>query len=323
MSSVTRLALTILLAVSLTGCKSAPAEPDAALPPPEDDLAVAPLPDVRPAPDKPDPSVMVAAVQYASGQFAEVAGCGDDLCALSALVKDAKQQGAEMAGVPEGSADQTTAELAPAIGDAPATDARWKEGSIIKTFAKLALEQKMFLVFNVVTQEGSTLYNTNLAVGPDGKVLARHYKIQLFTGEEKYFKPGTTIENSFFESPVGRTGLLICADAQCVVTDMKVTGDCSAASVALLKDFFSAEKKPDTLFFSAHWTVGGAGIWAALNVQKKTATYGPSYLVAANHSDPRNPGRGGGIYDPSGNALAQDASGKPVVLVARIPRVKK
>jgi predicted amidohydrolase len=315
-----------LLAGLLASCKSPEAEPDAAT----EDLGVPdlapevdgpPAPDVAPAPDKGDPaSVLVGAVQYTSGHFADVAGCGDDLCALGALVKEARKQGAEMVVLPEMAVEQTKAEWAPAVGDDLASGSRWQEGSISRTLGKLARDEKLILAFNLVTQEGQDLHNTNLAVGPDGKVLARHYKFQLFGGETKVYKPGTSIEHSFFESPAGRTGLLICADAQCIITNLTVTPDCAAASAALIKDYFSAAKKPDAILFSAFWTVGGTGVWAALNVQKRVATYGQAYLAASNNIEGQ--GKGGGIYEPSGNALAQDASGKPMVLVAAIPRKK-
>lgn len=319
------LSLGLLMAgvvVATGACKSNDAtEPDAAV---LEDLGpggeAPPLsPDKGATPDrKVLTSYKVAAVQYSSGSYTAVSGCKDDLCAFTSYIKDAAKNGAQLVVFPEGTID-APAEPAPAVGDAPATDSRWAEGTPLRTLAKAAIEQEITVAFNDDCTDGGKHYNTNIALGPDGKVLARHYKFQLYPGEEKYFTPGTSIEHSFFDTPAGRAGMMVCADAQCIVTGLAVTTDCTKEAVALLKDYFGS-KKPQLLVFSEHWMVGGTGLWGAMPVQKKMAKDGQVYLVAANNIDGQ--GLGGGVYDPTGNALAQDSSGKPAIVYAELPLKK-
>lgn len=326
-----RIARNTLLAVVLVvaaGCKSSEPAADAA--PPVDDLPTVdlapPAPDSKLSPDQaPRTSFKVAAVQY-GGEYSQVAGCTNDLCALSSLIKDAKKNAAELAVVPEYSVEQTKSESAPTVGDSPATDAKWAEGTITKTFAKLAAEQKLTIAFNLITEEAGKLYNTNLAVGADGKVLARHFKFQLFGSEASQLTPGPSIDHAFFQTPAGKAGLLVCADVQCIIVasitgKMVETQDCSALAISLLKDYFSVAKKPDLILLSSVWTVGGAtNPWGSLNVQSAVAKNGQAHVVAANTTGGQ--GKGGGIYKPDGTAIVQDASGKPMVLYAELPLKK-
>jgi predicted amidohydrolase len=321
--------LALLGLVGALGCKSSEPAADAA-PPVEDQLVAdatgLPLDATPPVADQaPLTSYKVAAVQY-GGEYAQVAGCGNDLCALSSLIKDARKNGAQLAVVPEYSVDQSKSEAAPAVGASPATDATWAEGTIIKTFAKLAVEQKLTVAFNLITEDAGKLYNTNLAIGADGKVLARHFKFQLFGSEASQLTPGPSIEHAFFQTPAGKAGLLVCADVQCIIVaaisgKMVETQDCSALAISLLKDYFSVAKKPDLILLSSVWTVGGAtNPWGSLNVQSAVAKNGQAYVVAANTTGGQ--GKGGGIYKPDGTAIVQDASGKPLVLYAEIPLKK-
>lgn len=264
-------------------------------------------------------ALKVAAVQYSSGNHSAVADCSDDLCAVVHFVREAAGKGAVIVNTPEYAQDQTKAEEAPAIGDTPATDARWTAGSVIKTFAELAVELKITVIFNLITQEGdgaaASLYNTNLAIGPAGKVLARHYKFQLFGSEGTQLSPGPSIEDSFFQTPAGLAGLMICADAQCIVTKLNTSPDCTAHSVGLIKNYFA--KKPKIIFFSSFWTVGGTGIWAALNVQKQVSVDGSVWLVAANNT--AGDGKGGAIFKPGGEEVAKYVDSKPGIIYGEIP----
>lgn len=264
-------------------------------------------------------ALKVAAVQYSEGNHSAVANCDDDICGVEHFIREAAGNGATIIATPEYSQDQSTAELAPAIGDTPATDSRWAEGTITKTYAKLAAELKVTVIFNLIAQEGegttAKLYNTNLAVDPTGKVISRHYKFQLFGGEDQQLSPGQTIADSFFQTPSGLAGMMICADAQCIVTKLNATPDCTTHSVQMIKDYFA--KKPKIIFFSSFWTVGGTGIWAALNVQKQVAIDGDVWLVAANNT--AGQGKGGAIFKPGGEEVTKHFSDKPAVIYAEIP----
>jgi hypothetical protein len=275
------------------------------------------LPDVRPA-----GIYRVAAIQYASEQFAAVdPSCKDDVCALSKLTERAAAKGAQLVVAPEYAIEQEYYELTPNVGDKISDDPRWEEKTIIKAFGKLADRLDTTLVFNLRTQDSpddnkAKFFNTNIAVDPDGKVVARHFKMELFGGESKSLTPGTSIESSFFDTPVGKAGLMICADAQCIVTNLNPGPSCSSHVPPLLKAYFSPNKKPKLVAFSAYWTVG-SGIWGAMAVQKKIAKDGTVWLVGANTSE--GAGKGGGIWKPGGDEVATTTDGKPSIQMHDIP----
>jgi predicted amidohydrolase len=307
----------LILALTLTfsaGCSTdngeEPGDPDGSI-----------LLDKGATPDnKVDPlptSYKVAAVQYGSGDYSkQTQSCSDDLCGLSAYIRTAAKNKAKLVVVPEYSTGQKAYEPSPKIGDKPATDSRWASGSIIKTFAKLADELEITLVFNLITEDGSTRYNTNLAVDKEGEVVARHYKFQLFAGEASKYTPGPSVNTSFFDTPAGRAGMLICADAQCVVTGLKTSTDCSAHAVTQLQTFFG--KKPDLVVFSALWTVGPSNpSWYSVAVQAQIATGAKVWVVGANTTE--GAGYGGGIFDPTGKEVAVSKKPTPAIMYAEIP----
>ncbi|MCK5800227.1 MAG: carbon-nitrogen hydrolase family protein [Deltaproteobacteria bacterium] len=278
------------------------------------DIAPDITPDTAPA-----TSLKVAGVQYSSGNHTAVKECSDDFCALEHFIREATQKGAKIIATPEGAQDQKESEASPAIDDLPATDARWGDTTILRRFSKLAIELKVTITFNLVTQKGpdatAKLFNTNVAIGPAGKVVARHEKFQLFGGEKGYYTPGDSVKDSFFQTPAGLASMMICADAQCIVTGLSVSPDCTAHAIDMIKDFF--DTKPKIVFFSSFWTVGGSGQWAALNVQKLVAKEGKVWLVAANNT--KGEGKGGAIYDPTGAEIAKLVSETPGVIYADIP----
>jgi predicted amidohydrolase len=286
--------------------------PDAKVVTPDQKL----LPDVRPA-----GIYRVAAIQYASDQFAAVdKSCKDDVCALSKLVEQAASKGAQLVVAPEYATGQKVTELTPQIGDRISDDQRWADGTITKTFGRLADRLDATVVFNLITQDDpddskAKLFNTSVAVDPDGKVVARHFKMELFGGESKDMTAGSSIETSFFDTPVGKAGLLICADAQCIVTNLSPGPSCSSHVPKLLLDYFS-NKKPKLVAFSAYWTVG-SGIWGSMAVQKKIAKDGTAWVVGANTTE--GDGKGGGIWKPGGEEAATTTDGKFSIQMWDIP----
>ncbi len=291
-------------------------------------------PDQKLSPDAPRPaSVKVAAVQYGADDYQALTGstCADDNCGVTYLVTEAAGKGAQIIVTPEYALDQKVYELAPQVGEAPASNtAKWGKDTVVHTFSKLADDLDVTLVFNFLAQEGSgaaaKLYNCNVAVGPDGKVLARHYKFQLFGSESTDLTPGTSLNTSTFDTPAGKAGLLICADVQCIITNYSVNSSCTQNGVTQLQDFF-VNRQPRIVLFSSYWTVGGSwNPWGSLNVQQslsqvKTTTYDGVYVVAANTTN--GMGKGGSILAPGGKELAKVNSADPSVLYAEIPAEKK
>jgi hypothetical protein len=272
----------------------------------------------------------VAAIQYGTGDYLvpREARCSDELCGLSHYIKQAAARGARLVVTPEYALGgyQKVYEPAPRPGDRPATDPRFSGGDtpIIRTLARLADDNDIYLVFNVATAEGTgsaaRRYNTSVAIDPAGKVVGRHYKFQLFGSEPKSLTAGASLETSFFETPVGKVGMMICADAQCIVYGMQPShGDnqatCSAHAVDLLKEYFNLHS-PRVVAFSALWTVG-SGTWGSLNVQQTVARTGGVWLLGANTT--KGAGYGGGIWDDRGQRVQAVQSLVPAILTTEIP----
>ncbi len=284
------------------------------------DQRVVDLPAVMPDQQQPDSALTaykVAAIQYGGSDYQSVSGCTDDNCGLIHFIKEAATAGAHLVVTSEGAPDQEEVEPSPAIGDTPATDARWTDPMVIKIYSKLAHEQNITLVVHVTTNGGAMRpYSTLLVFDAAGTVIAKHYKFELFGGESDYYTPGTSLDTSFFETPAGKVGMFICADVQCIVTELNPSPDCAEASIDLIKEFFM-QPKPDIVLLSSAWTIGGLGMWGAITVQQKIAKDGDVYLVAANTTN--GDGNGGGIYAPGGAPIDQKIGSNPSVAYADLP----
>ena len=83
-------------------------------------------------------------------------------------------------------------------------------GPHVDALGALARDNEMHLVIGVVERAGGTLYCTVLFFGPDGRYLAKHRKL-MPTGSERLiwgFGDGSTMP--VIETPLGRTGAVIC-----------------------------------------------------------------------------------------------------------------
>jgi len=280
--------------------------------------------DKAPSPDAPLTHLKVAAIQYGKGDHTAVSTCSSDLCGLSFFVKQAASLGAHLVVTPERPVGQKTAEPSPNLGDSPATNGTFSAAPILKTFAKLAKDLQIVLVTNLITQKGKNLFATSVAFNDQGKIVARHYKYELFGNEVTQLTAGTSLKESFFDTPAGRAGLMICADAHCIVTDFQTGPSCTSHALKMTKDYFMIYK-PILVLFSAAWTIpAGGGLWGVLNVHKKLASVPNSmngvWVVGANNTQYQ--GFGGGVWQPGGKAVQTVVSQKPSVIYATIP-VKK
>ena len=270
----------------------------------------------QPPDSVPATTLKVAAIQYTSFDYILVSGCFDDVCGLTHYIRQAASQGAKVVVTPEYFQGKSGSDPAPAVGDSPVKDARWKKGTAIHDLAALADELEITLVFSLTTETGGKKYNTALAVGRDGKVLARHYKFQLFGTEVSTYTAGDSVLQSFFHTPAGLAGMMICADAQCMVTGLTTSADCTGHAVKMTQDYFA--KKPRLVLFSSFWSVGPKNpTWWSLAVQKKVARDGKVWLIAANTT--KGDGKGGGIWKPDGTALETTDEVKPSIVYGDIP----
>lgn len=247
-------------------------------------------------------SVVVAAVQYNGfGIVRSDPSCqeGDDRCALHALVREAAKKGAKLVVLPEAAIEQLNPDPDPFVGELPEQSVERESFDALVFYARLAMENHVYLVVNAETRGGRRSaqlhYSAVIVISPAGRVVAKHHKFELFDGEIGTFEAGRDV--TVYDSPFGRIGLLACAD---------VYGD------PRLHDRMKRELGVQIVAFPTLWTVPRATRW-----QAAFAGDWGVYLIAANSAS--LPAQGGGIYDPSGHAVAVDETGEPAVVVATIP----
>ena len=234
----------------------------------------------------------VAAAQY-TGQVdpACTSDAAPDVCSVLKMFSKAKAQGAMLVVAPETVLGQSTYENDPTLGENPGESGSWAAASFIKKFSAHAKQEKLYSVIHLATKAGTSKYSTQVAFGPDGKVVGKHHKFELYSGEASTYVPGNDV--MVFDSPIGKVGLMICAD---------IYGDLAMHSK--LADTHKAR----VLAFSTAWTVPGSGNW-----QAAFAKNWGMYVVGANWD------AGSGVYDPTGKALAQLTTSSSGIAVAQIP----
>jgi len=285
------------------GVQPPPPKKDKGTPPPPKDKGTPPKKDTGPPPPPANP-YKVAAVQYGSGYAASVSpGCASNAtpnaCALKAMVAQARKASASYVVLPEYALgkDQKYYEPTPKIGENPGTNPKWPASLFIKQFSQTAKQHKVYLVFNLATYSASKVYhNTVIAFNPGGGVVGVHHKFNLFGNEGKTLTAGNNV--STFNTPLGKMGMLICAD---------IYG--SSGLRGKLKNQLQAR----VVTISSYWTVSNSVKW----YKNYTSSWGV-YGIVANTT--HSPGMGGGVYNPSGQPMAQKIQAQPSIVYAVIPK---
>lgn len=250
-------------------------------------------------------SLKVAGIQYSEGRYAEVdPTCSGakhpDVCAVQKLVEQAAGLGAKLIVTPEYGLGQQYLEPTPELGEVPADSSSWDDDDFIKMFSKQAKQLGVYVAIDLQTytgqQPGLKKHNSLVAFGPGGKVLARHHKFELFDSEAKSLTPGTDVTT--FETPLGKVGLLICAD---------LYGDLR------LHDRLTRTLGARVVLVSSFWTAP-----AGLRWQQSFAKNWGVYVVGSNVVD--GAGHGAGVFGPNGEELAVWDQTSPKALVAEVPQ---
>ena len=265
----------------------------------------------------------VAAVQYASGEASKVkASCVNaklpDVCALKELALQARNQASKRASyivLPEYGTGQVDLYLTPTVGENPST---WpaQADDILQIFSVHAKWLNAYIIVNLLTADKTTTscttdsncatgslchqgtcykkFNTNVALDNTGKVVGVHRKFNLFGGETKSMTPGT--EANTFSTPLGKMGMLICADIY--------------GSTALNNKLGSTA---DVVLISSYWTTSNPiQNWYVPFLKKYSY-----YSVIANTTD--SPGYGGGVFKPGGVVIEKKVSTTPSIAYGWIP----
>ena len=156
---------------------------------------------------------IVAAIQMTSSHIV-----ADNLAAAGALLREAKDAGADIACLPEnfsfiGLRDADKLQVAEADGDGP-----------VQSFlSDTARQLKMWILGGTIVIRGDTdrrVANTSLLIDADGKRVARYDKIHLFDvtipGRDEQYRESTHVTPGrdlvIADTPVGRLGLSVCYD---------------------------------------------------------------------------------------------------------------
>jgi predicted amidohydrolase len=285
-----RLLLLALAGLSLAACKETAALPDGALP----DGPVVDAPPASP--------IKVAAIQYDTDDYKKVTTCSDNLSCVRGFIGEAARAGAKLVVTPEAYVlGQAHAELLPTVGSDPGTDAAFSTSPSLKAVSEDARQLQIYVVLGLFTtglQAGAPVQNSQVAFGPDGKVVAVHHKFNLIGNEVGTYTPGTDV--SVFSSPLGNVGLLVCADIYAEVDKKsplprKLAETLKARVVAVSSYWLTSSATSQFWFFAKSYKV---------------------YAVVANTT--ATPGNGGGIYDSDG-AIAEKVGTTPSVVYAELP----
>ncbi|HXY82818.1 MAG TPA: carbon-nitrogen hydrolase family protein [Candidatus Saccharimonadales bacterium] len=129
-----------------------------------------------------------------------------NLESTSALIESAKRSGAEVVVLPEmwptGYGDIDYRSLSEPI-----------PGRYTEYLMRHAIRHRINLVAGMPERaNGNELYNTSIFISDEGKIVAKHRKIHLYTpmGEDKIWRSGNSY--TVADTKIGRIGLLTCYD---------------------------------------------------------------------------------------------------------------
>ncbi|HYK88677.1 MAG TPA: carbon-nitrogen hydrolase family protein [Acidobacteriota bacterium] len=91
-------------------------------------------------------------------------------------------------------------------------------GPTSQRLSELAGELKIYLVGTLTERHGDLVYDSAFLIGPDGKILYKHRKINILKWNKPqysgnvYYKPGPADDMAVVETAFGKMGIYICAD---------------------------------------------------------------------------------------------------------------
>lgn len=86
-------------------------------------------------------------------------------------------------------------------------------GETTNRLAALAKEHNIMIAIGLCEKEGEALYDTAVLIGSDGEILLKHRKCNVLSElMDPPYTPGKPEDVRVVETPLGRIGMLICAD---------------------------------------------------------------------------------------------------------------
>lgn len=150
-------------------------------------------------------TITVAAAQITARPLAQAA---TSLLAIESAIRDAADRRVDLLVLPE------CAYPAYEIGSVAAYRAEkcLSSQAFVDWLGQQAAGHRLHLVCGFIEQQGDTLYNAAVLIDDRGRELGRARKSFLWGAEHDWFRPADRLQA--FDSPIGRIGMLICADAR-------------------------------------------------------------------------------------------------------------
>ncbi|HEY6388832.1 MAG TPA: nitrilase-related carbon-nitrogen hydrolase [Candidatus Acidoferrum sp.] len=245
---------------------------------------------------------------------------------LSALAREATQQGAQLVLFPEAfvSAYPRGLDFGAVVGsrtDAGREDFRryWENsvdvpGPAVDHLSRIARTNNVYLVVGVIERDGGSLYCTVLFFAPDGSFLGKHRKLMPTASERLVWGFGDGSTLPVFATPLGKLGAVICWENY-----MPLMRTAMYSKGIELYCAPTADSRDSWLATVRHIAVEGRCFVLSCNQFQRRRDF-PADYHSSFGNDPRTViCRGGScIVDPFGNFLAGPNTKGEAILVAEI-----
>ncbi len=149
--------------------------------------------------------VVVAAGQLQSRLMNEADAT---LEAMAALIEEAASQRADLLVLPE------CAYPAYLLGSIESyrSGSHLSSSQFVDWLSERAVRHRLHIVSGYVEDSGERLFNSAVLIGPEGQIIGQARKRFLWHADHDWFGPGSEIP--VFDTPLGRIGIIICAEAR-------------------------------------------------------------------------------------------------------------
>jgi nitrilase len=245
---------------------------------------------------------------------------------LSALAREAAQQGAELVLFPEAfvSAYPRGLDFGAVVGsrtEAGREDFRryWESsvdvpGAAFHHLARTARANNIYLVVGVIERDAATLYCTVLFFAPNGSFLGKHRKLMPTASERLVWGFGDGSTLPVFETPLGKLGAVICWENY-----MPLLRTAMYAKGIELYCAPTADARDSWLATVRHIAIEGRCFVLSCNQFQRRRDFPAEYNSSFCNDPDTVICRGGScIVDPFGNFLAGPNTEGEAILVAEI-----
>lgn len=264
----------------------------------------------------------VAVVQASPVMF----DCERTLEKLSALAREASQQGAQLVLFPEAfvSAYPRGLDFGAVVGsrtDAGREDFRryWESsidvpGPAVDHLSRTARANNIYLVAGVIERDAATLYCAVLFFAPDGTFLGKHRKLMPTASERLVWGFGDGSTLPVFATPLGKIGAVICWENYMPL--LRTTMYSKGIEIYCAP---TADARESWLATVRHIAVEGRCFVLSCNQFQRQRDFPADYHSALGSDPDTVICRGGScIVDPFGNFLAGPNTVGEAILVAEI-----